>query len=286
MKSSETNQDIAQLHNIKAILSARKSSLGIKSQMPQKESRQFSNHIDGLQRKSIKVKNLLVITDDQKLFHKVQEGIQSYRSPKNCETNQQNDLNHLNKGKNGNSRMLSPKEQNEMIEYLQRKNEELVQENKQKQQIINRLLGAYNGSQKMKKIQSPRLSKQQQTTFQYIPKSADARNKMENEIRLPLIKAQEPIYEQKIEKQMVQNENQRSDLQNQYNMSFGKQINLNEGKKEQQLELIHIQNRQSNPREKLYSQPNQPLKKNHFSKVLLKLPQEFHLENENQKSQL
>ncbi|CAD8202282.1 unnamed protein product [Paramecium pentaurelia] len=284
MKSSQTNSNLAQLqdnYNKIHMLSARTNKLGLKSQMPQKETRQFSHHVDGIQRKQIKVKNLLVITDDQKLFHKVQESIQSYRSPKNFQTIEQECPNHLDNGNKKNSRMLSPKEQNEMIEYLQKKNEELVQENKEKQQLINRLLGACNGTQKIKKMQSPK----SQSIFQQIPKSADARNKMDTDIRLPLIKTPEPFLEQRQDKQIVQNENQRNDLLNLYNMSFGKQINLNEEKKEQ-LELTSNQNRQTNPREKMYSQPNQPLKKNHFSRVLLKLPQEFHLEIENQKSQL
>ncbi|CAK60244.1 unnamed protein product (macronuclear) [Paramecium tetraurelia] len=284
MKSSHTNSNLTQFednYNKMNVLSARTNKLGLKSQMPQKESRQFSHHVDGKQRKQIKVKNLLVITDDQKLFHKVQESIQSYRSPKNCQTIDEECPNHLDKGNKKNSRMLSPKEQNEMIEYLQRKNEELVQENKEKQQLINRLLGSGNGAQKIKKIQSPK----SQLTFQSIPKSADARNRMETDIRLPVIRTPERILEQRQDKQIVQNENQRSDLLNLYNMSFGKQINLNEDKKEQ-LELTSNQHRQTNPREKMYSQPNQPLKKNHFSKVLLKLPQEFHLEVETQKRQL
>ncbi|CAD8115096.1 unnamed protein product [Paramecium sonneborni] len=284
MKGTQKNFDKGYVHNnfnIMEMLSATKNKLGAKCQLPQKESRQYSHHVDGMQKNSLKVKNLLVIIDDQKLFHKVQESVQSYRSPKNFQTTQQNDMNDQDNQKNGNSRILSPREQNEMIEYLQRKNEELIQENKSKQQLINKLLGVNNGSEKIKKIQSPK----SQQKFQYIPKSADARNKIENEIRLPLIKPSEPILEQKIEKQTIQNEIQRCDLLNQYNMSFGKQINLNEDKKEQ-LQITSDQSRQRNPREKLYSQPNQPLKKNHFSKMLQKLPLEFHLEIENQKSQL
>ncbi|CAD8196613.1 unnamed protein product [Paramecium pentaurelia] len=277
MKSSQTNQNLAQLRDYYSkipVLSTRANKQEVKSQMPQKVSQQYSNHLDGKQRQSLKVKNLLMINDDQKLFHNVQESIQSYRSPKNWLKYEQESLDQGNKGQ---QRMLSPNEYNNMIEYLQRKNEKLVHENKQKEQLINKLLGGCNRSKRIKKNQLPKSLQ----LLKQIPKSADAKNKMETEIRLPLIKTPEPS----LVNLRMEFKNERNELFNIYNMSFGKQINLNEEKNEQ-LELISNYNKQGNLREKIYSQPNQPLKKNHFQKFLLKLPQEFHLDMDNQKRQL
>ncbi|CAK92910.1 unnamed protein product (macronuclear) [Paramecium tetraurelia] len=291
MRNSQTTSNLANFSDHQSNLpasSARINKIEIKSSVVKKESRQCTSHVDALQRKSIKVKNLLIITDDQvkqfsilkKLLQNAKESVQSYRSPKHLLKKDEKSLDQESKGK---QRVLSPIEQNEVIEYLQRKNEELVQENKQKQQLINRLLGGCNGSQRIKKVQSPKSL----MTLKSIPKSAEAEKQMETFFRLPLIKTPEPQLDQKQEVQRRQVENERNESHNLYNMSFGNQINQNEEKKtKEQFELTSNYNGQSSLRIKLHSQPNHPIKKNHFLKFLLKLPQEFHLEMGNQKIQL
>ncbi|CAD8197108.1 unnamed protein product [Paramecium octaurelia] len=283
MRNSQTTSNLAYFADHQSnmpVASTRINNVEIKSSVAKKESRQFINHVDALQRKSINVKNLLIITDDQKLFQNAKESVQSYRSPKNWLKKDEKCLDQGNKGK---KRVLSPVEQNEVIEYLQRKNEELAQENKQKQQLINRLLGGCNGSQRIKKVQSPKSL----MTLKQIPKSADAEKQMETYFRLPLIKTPEPQLEQKQDIQRRQFYNERIESLNLYNMSFGKQINQNEEKiTKEQFEMTSNYNGQSSLRKKLHSQPNHPIKKNHFQKFLLKLPQEFHLGMDNQKIKL
>ncbi|CAD8092259.1 unnamed protein product [Paramecium primaurelia] len=174
--------------------------------MPQKVSQQDSNHEDGKQRQSLKVKNLFMITDHQKLFQNVQQSIQSYRSPKNWLKYEQQ---CLDQGNMGQQRMLSPNEYNNKIEYLQRKNEELVHENKQKKQIINKLLGGCNRSERIKKNQLPKSLQ----LLKQIPKSVSAKNKMETEICKPIIKTPEPS----LVNLRIEFKNERNELLNLYN---------------------------------------------------------------------
>ncbi|CAD8053532.1 unnamed protein product [Paramecium primaurelia] len=284
MKSSQKYCNLGQFldnSHFMPTLTSCNNKLCMKSQLSAQGCRKISIHDEIVQRKQGRGKNVLEVSQDDKLFHKGQGSIHSYRSPKNSFTKGKTLVSQTEMINKVSPRLLSPKQQKEVIEYLQKKNEQLVLENKQKQQIINRLIQSGDHTLKINQIQTP----QKEQFLPQIPKSVESQRNKVNDIRFPQIKTPEPYIEHRITKKNVINENTRNEHQNIFNVSFGNQLNLNDGTN-QQNNQIPYQNSRFQPLNKKQSHPIQTGKKSHFSKLLLKLPQEFHLSSENQQRQI
>ncbi|CAK88745.1 unnamed protein product (macronuclear) [Paramecium tetraurelia] len=284
MKSSQKYCNLGQFldnnHFIPTLTSCT-NKLCMKPQLFAQGCRKISIHDDIVQRKQGRGKNLLEVSQDDKLFHKGEGSIHSYRSPRNCFTKGKTLVSQTELTNKVSPRLLSPKQQKEVIEYLQKKNEELALENKQKQQIINRLIESGDHTSNTNQIQSPK----KEQFLPQIPKSVESKRNKVNDIRFPQIKTPEPYIEHRITKKNVINDNTSNEQQNIFNVSFGNQLNLNDGTN-QQNNQIPCSIQRFIPLNKKQTHPIQTGKKSHFSKLLLKLPQEFHLCSENQKKQI
>ncbi|CAK58260.1 unnamed protein product (macronuclear) [Paramecium tetraurelia] len=197
-------------------------------------------------------------------------------------------------------RVQSPYDQRDWIEFLSKQNEKLLEENEIKQKIINQLLESQTQPQKISNLNSPRL---QQFPIQQPPKSVETKKVTSQISRLPQIKTPQPNLKHRIEvKETDQTQDESTKLfqcfsphvMNQQNWSFGKQLNFDDEKieeKQNQQQQIAPSNTnqlkstfQNKFNQKQYSHPVIQIKTN-FSKPLLKLPQEFHLQTWNTKQQ-
>ncbi|CAD8144896.1 unnamed protein product [Paramecium pentaurelia] len=198
-------------------------------------------------------------------------------------------------------RAQSPYDQKDWIEFLSKQNEKLLEENEKKQKIINQLLESQAQPQKISNLNSPRL---QQLPNQQPPKSVETKKVTSQISRLPQIKTPQPHLKHRIETKETTQTQDESNLVfqcfsshtiNQQNWSFGKQLNFDEERieknqnEQQQIAYTNVKQLKSTFQNKFnqkqYSQPAIQIKTN-FSKPLLKLPQEFHLQTWSTKQQL
>ncbi|CAD8056943.1 unnamed protein product [Paramecium sonneborni] len=199
------------------------------------------------------------------------------------------------------SKVQSPKVQGNWMEFLWQQNEKLFEENQKKQKIINQLLEFQDNSQKISKVSSPRL---QQLTSLQPPKSVETKKVTLQVSKLPQIHTPKPNLKNRIEtNETAQTLDESPTLYkcfspreiNQQNWSFGKQLYLDEEKiyqkqnQQQQLNSLNIKQfkltaQKDKFNQKQYSHLTLKIKTN-FQKPLLKLPQEFHLQDWNKKKQ-
>ncbi|CAD8100740.1 unnamed protein product [Paramecium sonneborni] len=227
-----------------------------------------SEDIKKVQKNQISGKQQEVIQDNYKrMFKKYEGSIHSYRSPQNCVIKGNTQIKETDLINKVSSRLLSPKQQKEVIEYLQKKNEQLVEENIQKQQIINRLMGTDDNQKRIKQF---KLCKGNQILPQ-IPKSVESKRNKGEEIRFRQIKTPEQQIDDRKSRIDILKEQIRNEQQNIFNVSFGNKMEQNEAP---------CKIKRVNFLDKRQSHPIQSAKKLHFQKLLQKLPQEFHLEIE------
>ncbi|CAK64475.1 unnamed protein product (macronuclear) [Paramecium tetraurelia] len=151
-------------------------------------------------------------------------------------------------------RLMSPKEQVEVIHYLELKNKTLLEENKRKEHLIAKLLKNKSPPKENIKI-----------ALQYPPKSAELCSPA---TRFPQLATPQP---NEFQVPMFQKNPQVKVIQNDQNYSFGK-LQDEERDNKTKSQFAKLVNGGGNQKSII---------KTNFSKPLLKLPKEFHLQSWN-----